>query len=201
MRLSWIFMLSFFLFGVAIKGHTQLFPPVAVDDTGNTTEDIASYTFNITDNDTDADALGSINPGTVDLDPSTGGDQTSLTTSAGQFNVDGSGNLTYVPTINFNGQATLTYTVRDNFTTLSNVGTVTINVSPVNDPPTITGQDPININESENFVLTFSHLDVADVDLPAYPTGFSIVISSGSNYTFTEMARSNDGLSVVPSFT
>ncbi|MFN5786265.1 MAG: Ig-like domain-containing protein, partial [Flavobacteriia bacterium] len=85
--------------------------PVANDNTTTTTED-TPVTVNVTANDTDAD--GSINASTVDLDPTTPGQQTTVTTPDGTWSVDGSGNVTFTPASDFNGSATIDYTVNDN---------------------------------------------------------------------------------------
>ncbi|MCK7460620.1 MAG: cadherin-like domain-containing protein [Sphingobacterium sp.] len=64
-------------------------PPVAVDDSKTTNEDVAT-TINVTTNDTDAD--GTINAATVDLNPATAGIQTTFTvTGQGTYTVDALG--------------------------------------------------------------------------------------------------------------
>ena len=45
------------------------------------------------------------------------------------------GNLTFTPVANYNGPASITYTVNDNSGATSNVATVSITVTPVNDAP------------------------------------------------------------------
>ncbi|HEY8933912.1 MAG TPA: tandem-95 repeat protein, partial [Cyclobacteriaceae bacterium] len=109
-------------------------PPVAVDDAVTTNED-TPVTINVVANDTDVD--GTINAASVDLDVATGGIQNTKTTTAGTFSVNSSGIVTYTPLADFNGSASLDYTVKDNSGATSNSATIAITVNPVNDPPTL----------------------------------------------------------------
>jgi VCBS repeat-containing protein len=100
--------------------------PTAVDDTYSTAEDtpltMAAPGVLGNDSDLDGDALSAV----VALGPSHG----SLT-----LNADGS--LTYIPAANYNGSDSFTYRASDGALE-SNLATVTITVSAVNDPPTVT---------------------------------------------------------------
>jgi hypothetical protein len=107
-------------------------PPVAHDDIQSTDEDVP-VTFSATANDTDAD--GTINNGTVDLNPDSAGQQVTRSTLHGEWSVDTAGNITFTPAANFNGTATGSYTVEDNDSHISNTASVTITVNPVNDAP------------------------------------------------------------------
>jgi large repetitive protein len=53
-----------------------------------------------------------------------------------------------------------------------------------NEPPVITGQspNPIPVSEDQALTITFNHLLVTDPD-NVYPTGFSLNVSGGSNYS------------------
>jgi gliding motility-associated-like protein len=106
--------------------------PVAVNDNVTTLEDTPT-SFNVTTNDTDVD--GTINAATVDLDPTSVGRQTTRTTAAGSWSVDNNGIVTYTPALNYNGTATITYVVLDNQNAVSNVATISVSVTPVNDAP------------------------------------------------------------------
>ncbi|MGC3945426.1 MAG: Ig-like domain-containing protein [Chryseolinea sp.] len=108
--------------------------PVAVADAINTGEDLG-VTFNPTTNDTDVD--GTIVASTLDLDLATAGIQKTITTSAGLWTADNSGNLTFVPKVNYNGTATVSYTVQDNGGATSNTIAITVTVTPVNDAPVL----------------------------------------------------------------
>jgi large repetitive protein len=164
--------------------------PVAVNDTSTTNED-TPVTFSITSNDTDVD--GTINVATVDLDPATAGIQTTLTNAQGTWKVDALGSVTFTPALNFNGTASIPYTVSDNSGTVSNVGTITVNVNPVNDPPVLTD---IALTMEENGTTSGSVLVSTDTDpdgtaLTVNPTPVSgpsngvIVINSDGTYTYT----------------
>jgi uncharacterized repeat protein (TIGR01451 family) len=102
---------------VSARGNV---PPVAVDDQVSTNED-AAVSFNPLTNDTDGD-----------------GDAlavTSITAPArGALTCAGSGACTYTPGANLNGTDHVDYTVSDGHGGID-VGTITITVAPVNDPP------------------------------------------------------------------
>src|SRR5690606_38378808 len=106
-------------------------PPVANDDAVTTTEDNPSA-INVLANDTDD---GTIVTATVDLKPNVGGIQNSITGPEGTFVVNGSGVVTFTPAQNFSGSAVVSYTVNDNIGVTSNVATLTVTVTPANDPP------------------------------------------------------------------
>ncbi|WP_210407665.1 Ig-like domain-containing protein, partial [Hydrocoleum sp. CS-953] len=106
-------------------------PPVAVDDSIVTPPDTA-VTFNITNNDSDSD--GTIDPSTVDLDPSTPEETETTRTVEGEgtYTVDESGNVTFTPETGFVGTTTpITYTVEDNEGATSNQANISVRI---NDP-------------------------------------------------------------------
>ena len=124
-------------YGCSVSGSfAVLDPPTANDDAVTTNEDVP-VTFNITTNDTDADGI--IVPNTIDLDPSTPGQQTSFTIpKQGTFTVNSSGEVTFVPVPLYNGTTTpIFYTVKDNSGLISNFGKITIVVNAVNYPPVV----------------------------------------------------------------
>ena len=96
--------------------------PVAVDDTETVAED-TPITIDATANDTDID--GDLDPTSVTIDSQP---------TNGTVVVNGYGTITYIPDADFFGTDTFTYTVCDD-TGLCDVGTVTVEVLPVNDPP------------------------------------------------------------------
>lgn len=105
---------------------------VAVNDVATTTEDTA-VKFDVTTNDTDVD--GTIDDATVDLNTTTAGIQNSNTVTGGTFAVNATGEVTFTPTANFFGSATVNYRVNDNTGATSNTATITVTVQAVNDPP------------------------------------------------------------------
>jgi|GEM_PF-1764916 len=135
--------------------------PVAVNDL-RTTPSNTPITFNITANDTDADGNATIVPGTVDLDPATPGQQTTLSVAGrGDFVVDNLGNLTYTPISNYTSVTTISYTVQDasGYTSSpdfpENSGIISINVGPR------AGDDAASVryNASRNSTLTTNDAD------------------------------------------
>jgi len=114
-------------------------PPVAGDDTITTPEDIP-VRITVLGNDTDPDG--------DDLVP------TIITTpSHGTVLVDGDGVITYVPTPGYNGPDSFTYEVCDltDLAELCDTATVTLTVTPVNDPPV--GGDDIVATPEDTPVL------------------------------------------------
>ncbi|SHG54634.1 gliding motility-associated C-terminal domain-containing protein [Chryseolinea serpens] len=84
------------------------------------------------------------------------------------------------PALNFNGPLTVNVKVNDGDADSSPFG-VAVTVTPVNDPPSITGQNTVTINESQARTIQFSDLLVSDVD-NSYPTGFTLSVAAGANY-------------------
>ncbi|MEJ1238218.1 Ig-like domain-containing protein [Chryseolinea sp. T2] len=74
----------------------------------------------------------------------------------------GSRNVTITPAQDLNGSGTITISVFDGANTTSR--TFTLTVTPVNDPPVITSQDPISVNEGVAVTLDFVMLHVVDPD-------------------------------------
>ncbi|WJH41457.1 Ig-like domain-containing protein [Aliirhizobium terrae] len=93
--------------------------PIAVNDTATTAEDTA-VTINVLANDSDPDG----DPLTI----------TSATAAHGSVTILANGQISYLPSANYNGTDTITYTISDgNGGTAT--GTVTVTVTPVNDDP------------------------------------------------------------------
>ncbi|WP_298303488.1 Ig-like domain-containing protein [uncultured Erythrobacter sp.] len=93
--------------------------PVALPDTVDTPEDTPT-TISVLDNDSD-----------VDGDDLT---VTSATSPDGTVTINPDGTITFVPDPNFNGLTTITYEIDDGMGGTA-TATVTVNVTPVNDPP------------------------------------------------------------------
>jgi|GEM_PF-2182431 len=135
-------------------------PPLAVDDTATTTEDSA-VTFSVTGNDTDPN--GNLAPGTIAItaQPANG----SAVANAG-------GSVTYTPALNFNGSNTFTYTVKDTIAAVSNTATVTVTVTPANDPP-IANNDVATTSEETPVTVSVT---TNDTDLDGAVVAGSVVI-------------------------
>jgi gliding motility-associated-like protein len=96
------------------------------------------------------------------------------------------GTLNIQPAPNQAGSTQVTITVTDDGPgTAPNVNTTqvnfTVNVNAVNDPPVITGQDVVSVDEDNNFTILVSHLNITDPDNPSGP--FTISVQDGTNYT------------------
>ncbi len=97
---------------------------------------------------------------------------------------------TITPGTNFNGVLAVNVKVNDGLAD-SDPYALQLNVSPVNDPPQITGQTPLSIAEGQSLTVSFDHLQVIDPD-NTYPSAFSITVLPGETYTLS-------GATVTPS--
>jgi gliding motility-associated-like protein len=164
-------------------------PPVANNDLA-AAEENETVTINVLENDIDID--GSLNIGSVDLNTSQTGIQTSITTSAGTFTVNGSGVVTFDPIENYNGIATTTYTVRDNGGATSNAATISINVNSVNSLPIATDDaittpedTPVQLNVVQNDRDPDGTINAATVDLDTSTPGIQNTLVVADKGTFT----------------
>jgi hypothetical protein len=83
----------------------------------------------------------------------------------GTASISGTTWVVYTPTLNFNGTDAFTYTASDGG--LNDTATVTVTVTPVNDPPVIVAGDAVSVTMSEDnapvaFGLTLNAHDVDD---------------------------------------
>jgi len=146
--------------------------PTAADDSASTNEDtpLNISTVDLTTNDSagPGEGLQSLTVTTVTQTADTHG---SVALNAGI--------VTYTPDSNYHGPASFTYQVCDNGTTNGSLDTkcatasVNITVTPVNDPPVLTGVPATaSVVYSNNLSFT-AH--ATDVDLPAQTLTFSLV--------------------------
>jgi large repetitive protein len=98
-------------------------------------------------------------------------------------------NLIVTPVAGFNGTLSVGATVNDG-TVSSDVYNIQIEVTAVNDPPVITGQQPLSFAEDTPFTIQLADLTVADPD-NTFPAEFSLSVLPGTNYT-------NAGNTVTP---
>ncbi|MDK9703948.1 MAG: tandem-95 repeat protein [Sulfuritalea sp.] len=122
-----------------------------------------------------------------------------LTGTTAQINATLAATVNYVPTANFNGAATLTMTTSDNGNVgagnvLTDVDTVGITVTAVNDAPVNTLPGSYTTSEDTSFKL--SGLSIADVDVAAGTTTVTLAVGSG-----TITAASAGGVTVTGSGT
>ena len=153
--------------------------PVAGNDTATTTED-APVTIPVLANDSDPDG----NPLTI----------TAATSPNGTVVINPDGTITFTPAPNFNGPATITYTVSDGMGGVT-TATVSVNVTPINDPP-------IAVNDTaatpEDTPVTIAVLgNDSDVDgnpltvVNAVAANGSVVINPDGTITYTPNANFN----------
>ncbi|MEW6429251.1 MAG: Ig-like domain-containing protein [Thermodesulfobacteriota bacterium] len=164
-------------------------PPVAVADTATTAEDTPVTTGNVLANDTDVDG-DTLSVSTADAVSANGG------TVVNNLN----GTFTYTPAANYNGGDSFSYTVADgNGGTAA--GTVTITVTPVNDPPVAvadtattaedtpvtTGNVLANDTDVDGDTLSVSAADAVSAN------GGTVVNNLDGTFTYTPAANYNGG--------
>jgi large repetitive protein len=160
--------------------------PIAVDDSYTTTEDTALSVAapGILGNDTDVDG-GQLTPSVVS--PPVNGTVT-LDTAIGAF--------IYTPNPNFNGTDTFTYQVTDG-TATSNLATVTLTVTPVNDPP-VAANDSYITNENTTLSVPGASLLANDTDvdgdaltasLVGGPAHGAVTFNTDGSFTYTPAAN------------
>jgi hypothetical protein len=128
-----------------------------------------------------------------------------MTSGQGSVVID-NGTVTYTPAANDNGMATFSYTITDDGTTngvadpLTAIGTVSVTITEVNDPP-LPGNDPLSTTVAEDGMVTLplSDLLVNDTPGPANESGQSLTVTpdtfatgqggtvefGGTNFTYT----------------
>ena len=115
----------------------------------------------------------------VDDDPLTYSIVTNGTLGTASFSDPHNPHLIYTPNPNANGTDIVTYKVSDG-TVDSNVGRVTVTISPVNDPPVLTS--PGNRQVSEGELLTFT-LSATDPDGDPVTFGYTGTLPAGASLT------------------
>jgi VCBS repeat-containing protein len=133
-------------------------PPVAVPDSYTTAEDTRLVGTTVLANDTDVEG----NPLTAVL----------VTQAAhGTVEMSTDGTFTYTPNANYNGPDSFTYHANDG-TADSNVATVSISVTPVNDPPVAVND---SVGTGQNLVLNGKSVLANDTDVEGNPLTAALV--------------------------
>ncbi len=153
--------------------------PVATNDVARTSEDVA-VTIPVLVNDTD-----------VDGDPLT---ITAATSPNGSVVINPDGTISFTPAPNFNGPATISYTVSDGRGGTS-TATVTVTVDPVNDAP-VAANDVATTNEDTPVTIPVlandsdPDGDPLTVTSATAPNG-TVVINPNGTITYTPNANFN----------
>lgn len=87
--------------------------------------------------------------------------------------------ITYVPSANYNGQDSFTYTITQG--NLSDSAVVSVNISPVNDPPTIDLATTVNYSENSTDTINTGIIDVDGDDLTITLGGIDAELFTLSN--------------------
>ena len=184
--------------------------PDAVDNivAAPLTEDGADGTVNILLNDTDVDGNPTPTSGhTIDLDPSLLGNQNTVTTAEGVWTYDpATGIVTFNPADNYNGTATIPYTLCDaGMPVLCDTANITFTVVPVNDPPVV--DNDTNITNEDTPTVGGDLTDAGDFDPDGTaltvnttpvsgPSNGTIVLNADGTYVYTPNPNFN-GVDVI----
>ncbi|MEM2388529.1 MAG: Ig-like domain-containing protein, partial [Candidatus Thermoplasmatota archaeon] len=158
-------------------------PPVAVDDTATTSEDV-QILINVTENDYDID-------GSIDLSSIT----ITQAPSHGSLTVHSNGTVTYTPNANYHGSDSFKYKVKDNDGIYSNEAFVNITIGSVNDPP-VAVDDSYTIDEDA--VLNISLLGVLANDSDADGDNLTAILLSNPIHGSLTL-NSNGSFVYIPS--
>ena len=180
-------------------------PPTAVNDTATTAED-QSVSIDVLDNDTDPDTERANLRVSVLTQPLNG-----------RARVESDRTITYTPNANFAGENSFTYRLSDG--SLSDDGSVTVTVTPVNDAPTFPSTPaarsvpesakaganvgvPVTATDVENAMLTYRLVPGADsgsfnIDADSgqitVATGVTFDIATQATYVVTVTADDGSG--------
>ena len=160
-------------------------PPVAVNDAASTNED-TPVTVAVLANDSDIDG----NPLTV----------TAATSPDGTVAINPDGTITFTPNANFNGVATISYTISDGQGGTS-TATVTVDVNPVNDPPVAVNDNAATPEDTPVTVAVLTNDSDVDGDpltvtAASSPNG-AVTINPNGTITFTPNADFNGPTTVT----
>lgn len=160
-------------------------PPIAVADSASTAEDtpIILSTATLLANDSDVEGAALIFMG---ASAAVGG---SLSVSAGD--------VTFTPSPNFTGTGTFRYTVSDG--ALSSTGTVTITITPVNDPPIAVG-DTASTGEDTPLTFTSAALLLNDLDVDGNTLSISSVGAATNGTVYLDPVSGEITFTPAPNF-
>jgi large repetitive protein len=168
-------------------------PPTPQNDSFTVLEDAAQASFDVLANDTSDDSTETLSVSAVGV--SNVGSQISVAS-------DGL-SILYRPAANFNGQELLTYTLRDSNGGTA-IGTVTFNVTAVNDAPdavndtltVLTSQastNTLDVLANDTNVDSGETLTISAVTQPPAGSGTVSIASDGRSLTYTPPSATFDG--------
>lgn len=157
-------------------------PPVAGNDTATVSEG-GTVDIDVIINDNDPDPSDAIDMASVEIVTQPVNGQINYENAASNL-VSSTGIVSYTHSGDQTTTDSFQYIVRDSGGVASNVATVSIDISGVNDAPLITGQTQVSTQEEVSIDIQFEHLQVFDPD-NTYPIGFALTVGSGANYANT----------------
>jgi hypothetical protein len=131
-----------------------------------------------------SDGDDDIDLSTFDLNPSTSGNQNTITTADGVWTVDAAGQLSFEPASGFSGVASITFNVEDSAGNESNFSTVSFTVSgttPVvtSDSASVAADTTATVDISDNISDANGDADLSTIDLnPSTPANQNSVSTS-----------------------
>ncbi|MPY23698.1 Ig-like domain-containing protein [Shewanella sp. YLB-07] len=133
--------------------------PLAQDYEAVLDED-SQITLYILTNDTDLDGVLDVNSVVIMSSP-----------ASGILEVNSDGSVLYIPDANFNGSDSFSYQVSDDAGDSSETALVSLDVTPVNDAPQISGSAPETLLEGDPYQFTPTSLDIDNDTLAFTITG------------------------------
>ncbi len=177
---------------VSVSVNPQNPPPTPQSDSFTVVEDAALATFDVLANDTTDDSTETLSVSAV----GTSQVGSSFSVTAGGHSVS------YRPAANFSGQEVLTYTLRDSNGGTA-TGTVTFNVTAVNDPPTAVDDtvsvlasqttSTLNVLANDTNVDTGETLTITAVTQPPTGNGTVAIAADGKSLTYTSPSSTFEG--------
>ncbi len=110
---------------------------------------------------------------------------TLIVSEGDNYTLSGAGLNIVTPVANFVGDLKVIVRARDDDGAVSAPRTINISVVLPSAIPLISGQNALIVNEDESITLDPDNLTVIDADDPNYPTGFTMNISPGADYSVT----------------
>ena len=133
--------------------------PLAQDD-GAVLDEDSQITLDILANDTDLDGVLDVSSVVIMNSP-----------ASGTLEVNSDGSVLYIPDANFNGSDSFSYQVSDDAGDSSKTALVSVDVTPINDTPQISGSASETLVEGDPYLFTPTSLDIDNDTLTFTITG------------------------------